>query len=210
MLKTLLIRIKLWLLSLLWRVKYRLFPERLPINSDGKVYLHLGAGNKASPEFINIDAVPFKHTHHVQDISDLSRFPSGSVDMIYASHVIEHLPRKKLVSILSEWRRVLKAGGVLRFGVPDFDRLIEMYQASDNDVESVVNQLMGQDSEYDDHHSIWNRAYAESILKRAGFSEVRAWDPESVDHHEFTDKTNRAYEIGGRKIPFSLNLEAVA
>lgn len=201
--------LKFFLLGLVWRIKYSLVPERMPRNKDGKVYLNLGCGEYTDVEFINMDAVPFRKTHIVGDIQNLGMFPTGSVDMMYASHVIEHVPRGNLTKTLREWHRVLKPGGVLRFGVPDFDALIQMYQRSGNDVESIVNQLLGQDGEYDDHHTIWNRAYAEKILREAGFREVREWEPGEAEHHNFTDKTNRAFKIEGERIPISLNLEAI-
>lgn len=204
-----LIRFKLFLLRLFWRLKYSFFREKLPRNKDGKVYLNVGSGANTSPEFINIDAIPFPKTHLVADIQNLSTFPSESVDMIYASHVLEHIPRGKLEQTLLEWNRVLKRGGVLRFGVPDFDSLIAIYKESGNNVEKIVSQLMGEDGEYDDHHTIWNRSFAEKVLRKTGFGEVREWDPKTADRHAFNDKTSRFYEEGGKSIAISLNLEAV-
>lgn len=208
-LKTFLIHVKLGAVRLFWRLRFMVSAPSLPKNADGKVYLNLGCSDRTSKEFINIDAVPSRYTNYVQNIEDLSRFPDNSVDMVYASHVIEHIPRGKLLTVLREWHRVVKPGGVLRFGVPDFDAIIEMYLASGKDTHSVVRQLMGEDGEYDDHHSIWNLAYAEQVMKDAGFSSVRPWDPKTANHHDFKDKTMRAYQIDGRSIPFSLNLEAV-
>lgn len=193
----------------IWRIKYAIWPPRIPKNADGKVYINLGCGNYTSPEFLNIDAVPFKHTHKLGNIEDLSDFPSNSADMIYASHVIEHIPRNDVLKSFKEWHRVLKPGGILRFGVPDFDRLIEIYNASNKKPESIENQLLGQNEGYDDHHTIWNFDYAERMLRKAGFTgEVRRWDADNVDHHSFKDKTNRFAEIGDKRIPISLNVEA--
>jgi len=204
-----LIALKLYLLGVLWRVKYSMFRETMPKNKDGKVYLNLGCGDRSGPEFINMDAVSFAHTHIVGNILDLRRFPSQSVDLIYASHVMEHIPRNRLEATLREWNRVLKLGGILRFGVPDFDGLIEIYRRSGNNTESIVNQLLGQDGEYDDHHTIWNRAYADQVLSRAGFSHVRPWDPKTVDNHGFKDKTSRVFTDATGTVLISLNLEAV-
>lgn len=194
----------------IWRLKYMFFKAEIPKNSDGRVYINLGSGNYTSPEFLNIDAVPFKHTHMLGEIQDLSRFPSNTADMIYASHVIEHLPRHEIVASFKEWYRVLKPGGFLRFGVPDFDSLIEIYNANGKKIESIESQLLGQGvSGYDDHHTIWNMAYAEKLLRAAGFTGViKQWDPEKAEHHTFTDKTNRFFEVNGKKIPISLNVEA--
>ncbi len=194
----------------LWRLKYAISRPEMPTNADGKVYINIGSGNYTSPEFINIDAVPFRHTHIVGDIIDLSDFPSNSADMIYASHVIEHIPRGELVASFKEWHRVLKPGGFLRFGVPDFDRLVEIYNASNKMPESIEGQLLGQgQSGYDDHHTIWNFEYAQRILHAAGFKgEIRRWNANNAPHHSFTDKSNRVTNVGGKVIPISLNIEA--
>jgi predicted SAM-dependent methyltransferase len=173
------------------------------------VYVNLGAGRNTSGEFINIDTRPLPHTHHIHGVEELPMFNDESVDLLYASHLLEHVEREKLDKTLEEWHRVLKYGGILRFGVPDFDSLIEVYRLSGNNVESVVNQIMGAGAPYDDHHTIWNFDYAEAVLKRVGFREVRRWTPETVDHHDFIDKTMRTVHISGREIPISLNVEAV-
>lgn len=196
------------ILRAFYRAKYVFFREQFPKNSDGKTYLNLGCGPASSSEFINIDASPSAKTHILTDIQNLPMFKSNSVDLIYASHVIEHIPRGNLHNTLAEWFRVLKPGGILRFGVPHFDRLIEAYHASGNDVEVIVSQLLGQDGLYDDHHTIWNEAFAIKVLTQAGFTNVEAWDPASIDHHTFMDKTNRVLEVGEKKIPISLNLQA--
>ena len=49
------------------------------------------------------------------------RIPHGTatVDIVYSSHMIEHLDRREAASFLAECRRVLKPGGVLRLVAPD-------------------------------------------------------------------------------------------
>jgi SAM-dependent methyltransferase len=182
---------------------------KIPVNENGKVYVNLGCGVNTSKEFINVDARGFPHTHYIHDVQDLSMFKNESVDLLYASHLLEHVPRSEVRKTLSEWYRVLKDGGILRFGVPNFDNLIEIYQVSGKDVDSIVNQLMGGDGVYDDHHTIWNIAYAKKNLERVGFSEVREWSPNEVEHHNFTDKTMRKFMFNGKEINISLNVEAI-
>lgn len=209
MLKGKFVKTKMAIKQALYRFKYLVSRPAYPATPDGKVYVNIGCGVNTGPEFINVDAVPQAKTHVIADARHLPMFADNSVDLIYASHVIEHFPRGQVTVALAEWLRMLKPGGVLRFGVPDFDQLIRIYQKSGNDIGSVVNQLMGQDGEWDDHHTIWNKAYAEKLLQEVGYAEVRVWDVATADHHAFTDKTSRVYEVGGEHIPFSLNLEAV-
>ncbi len=188
--------------------RYFITPS-LPVNEDGKVYVNLGSGVNTSKEFVNVDTRPMPHIHYVHPIEELPMFPSNSVDLLYASHVLEHIPREDLIKTLREWRRVLKPSGKLRFGVPDFDGLLTVYERSGRDVNSIVNQLLGQSAPYDDHHTIWNFQYAVETLEKAGFKKVCTWDPKDVDHHEFVDKTARTIAFGVSEVTISLNIEAV-
>ena len=54
-----------------------------------------------------------------QDASKRLAYGSGSVDKIYSSHFLEHLPYDKALGVLRECRRVLKPGGIFRLVVPD-------------------------------------------------------------------------------------------
>lgn len=190
-------------------LRRKFIKPKIPINDDGKVYVNLGCGVNTSKEFINVDTRGFPHTHYIHDVRDLQMFGNESVDLLYASHLLEHVPRREVKKTLSEWYRVIKRGGVLRFGVPNFDGLIEIYHSSNNDVESIVSQLLGGDGEYDDHHTIWNYRYAEKILKEVGFKEIKIWDPKEVTHHDFIDKTMRKFESEENVIDISLNIEAM-
>ena len=54
-------------------------------------------------------------------------FADGSVDVVYHSHVLEHLDRDAVPAFLSEAWRVLKPGGVHRIVVPDFEKRCRLY-----------------------------------------------------------------------------------
>jgi predicted SAM-dependent methyltransferase len=190
-------------------VKRAMVTPPLPVNADGKLYVNLGAGANTSSEFVNIDTRPMPHTHYIHEVEKLPMLASNSVDLLYASHLLEHVPRNDVQAALTEWYRVLKPGGILRFGVPHFDGLVEVYERSGRNVNTIVNQLMGQDAPYDDHHTIWNMAFAQEILLNAGFKEVHLWDPKTVGHHDFIDKTMRSVVLGDKEIVISLNIEAV-
>lgn len=207
--KIFLIGAKIKMYYFYWAIKRHFITPKFPINKDGKRYVNLGCGVNTSKEFINVDTIPLPHIHHINNIQKLFMFPNNSVDFIYASHAMEHIPRSKLVKSLKDWYRVLKPGGVLRFGVPNFDKLIEVYQASERNVDSIINQLMGSEGEHDDHHTIWNLEYAKTILKETGFKEIREWDYKNIEHHDFKDKTSRIMKAGNKEILISLNLEAI-
>ncbi|MES3031018.1 MAG: methyltransferase domain-containing protein [Patescibacteria group bacterium] len=187
----------------------KIHAPKIPVNSEGKVYVNLGCGKNTSKEFINIDTRTMPNVHYIAEVQKLPMLKNNSVDLLYASHLLEHIPRNEVPMTLGEWYRVLKPGGVLRFGVPDFDALIKVYGLSQNDVTSIENQLLGQTAPYDDHHTIWNFNYAEKLLKEANFRTIRTWDYKTATHHDFIDKSMREVQVAGESILISLNIEAV-
>ena len=190
--------------------KRRLHSPSPPKNINGKVYIHLGCGRINAPGFINVDAIGYPHVHYIQEVDDLSRFPNKYADLIYASHVLEHISHKHLSKVLSEWRRVLKGGGILRISVPDFDKLIEVYSSEDEDILAIMMPLMGgQDYSHNFHKTVFNRKYLTELFLSVGFRVVREWDPGKVELHAFEDWATRPIEIRGKKYPISLNLEGV-
>jgi predicted SAM-dependent methyltransferase len=187
--------------------KRRFASPPLPRNPDGKVYVHLGCGQIASPEFINVDTCPAPHVHYVQDACDLSVFPDDHADLLYACHLLEHIDRENLKRVLWEWSRVLKPGGILRLSVPDFDRLVAAYRACGNDVESICGPLMGAWLDYNPHRMIFNYEFLARLMRESGFCDIHRWDPAGVDHHAFDDWASKAIRRDGREFHISLNVE---
>lgn len=185
--------------------------RRLPIGPDGEVRLHIGCGEVAAPGFINVDARYFPHVHLFRkDVADLRGFADGTVDMIYLSHVLEHVRRRRQREVLSCYFRKLKPGGVLRLGVPDLDVLLRIYEESGRDVRSIEQPLMGeQDYDLNCHFMVYNERYLRELLLSAGFRDVRRWDPARDGLHDFEDWSSRPIEIDGRRYAPSLNLEGV-
>ena len=192
-------------------LRRRFVKPAIPKNADGKVLIHIGCGLRNSPEFINIDARPLAHVHiATDDITSLGDFQTGTVDLVYMCHILEHIRKDDLKNVLLEMNRVLKDGGVLRISVPDFDKLIEVYNASAKDVNAISNQLMGgQDHEYNIHYSVFNRGRLSELLREAGFHKVVPWDPDNCEYHDFKDRASRKMKVNGEEIMISLNLEAI-
>lgn len=182
-----------------------------PANHDGEVLLHIGCGKVNSPEFTNIDALPYPHVHVVTDnITELPQFADETVDLVYMCHILEHIRMPRLRQVLNEMKRMLKVGGVLRLSVPDFDRLIEVYHEAGGDLDAITKQLMGgQESDYNTHYAVFNHRSLSSLLHEAGFRTVRPWDPSNCRHHDFKDKACKIMRAGDRDVAISLNLEAV-
>jgi predicted SAM-dependent methyltransferase len=206
--------LKRWRRSLKTRLSFfrrRLRDPRCPVNPGGEVFLHIGCGKVNSPEFINVDALPYPHVHIVTDrITELAQFADGTVDLVYMCHILEHIRTPRVLEVLNEMRRMLKVGGVLRLSVPDFDRLIDVYREAGGDLDAIRMQLMGgQESDYNTHYGVFNHRSLSNLLHEAGFRTVQTWDPSDCRHHDFRDKACKVMKVGGREIAISLNLEAV-
>jgi hypothetical protein len=69
--------------------------------------------------------------------------PSHSVQKIFCSHVIEHLPEDAVDSLFRECFRLLRFGGVARFSCPDLEKAIAQHRAGMCDpANEVVTRTM--------------------------------------------------------------------
>lgn len=183
---------------------------KFPSNIDHQINLHLGCGMVKHPSFINIDGRAASHIHFVRAIDDLKPFQNQTVDLIYASHCLEHFPFNKIPHVLLEWQRVLKLGGILRLSVPDFDLLLDIYDKNNKELETIMMPLLGgQDYPTNFHMTVFNQQYLTKILKNAGFSTVQQWEPGSSYLTTLNDWSCRSVIINGTAYPVSLNLEAI-
>ena len=57
--------------------------------------LHIG-GVQSKEGWKILNSQKFPNVDYLGDISDLSQFEDGQFDEIYASHVLEHVPQKKI------------------------------------------------------------------------------------------------------------------
>ncbi len=84
------------------------------------------AGNREFAAFARRHGIRWADAaHHIP-------YADGTVDVIYSSHMIEHLDRLDARSFLAECRRVLKPGGILRVAVPDVSLTVRDYVADGN------------------------------------------------------------------------------
>jgi predicted SAM-dependent methyltransferase len=65
----------------------------------------------------------------------------NSVEVIYSSHMLEHLDRYQASKFLAEVRRVLRPGGILRLALPDIRKKVDGYLAS-GDADAFMEQML--------------------------------------------------------------------
>lgn len=183
------------------------FKKRLPKSNIVKV--HLGCGSVNHPDFINIDGYPHSHVHFVGRIDKLPMLKDSSVDLIYASHCLEHFHYRRTREILMEWRRVLKKQGDIFLSVPDLDKLVGIYQQTGNNPELIIEQLMGgQNNKYNYHFNAFNKTSLSQMLTEVGFDQIEEWSHPYFDGEVIVDFSSYRKKIGKKSFPVSLNLRA--
>lgn len=172
--------------------------------------LHLGCGKRFIPGYVHVDAIAHPHVDHVGPVDDLGFVADASVDVIYQCHLLEHFKRADTVRVLREWHRVLRPGGVLRTAVPDFAKLVEIYQRT-ADLQLVIGGLYGrQDYEFNIHYTTFDEPTLTRVLHEAGFTDVRRYDWRATEHAD-VDDYSQAYiphMDKDRGTLISLNVEA--
>ena len=79
--------------------------------------LNLGSGRNQREDCLNVDATYYPGIQKVVNLRDYPwPWENESIDGIYASHVIEHMPCQE--QFIWECLRILKKGGFLRLNVP--------------------------------------------------------------------------------------------
>lgn len=66
----------------------------------------------------------------------------NSVEVLYASHLLEHLDKEESSFFLKECRRILIHGGILRISVPDLGKKIDRYIKTGNSDEFILSLLL--------------------------------------------------------------------
>ncbi len=169
--------------------------------------LHLGCGTKRLPDFVHVDIRPEVKPDIVASVTDLSIIKDNTVELIYFCHGLEHIPYAGVQDVLSEWRRVLKPGGVLRLAMPDMEAMAEMYIGEGVALKTIRYAISGgQDYPANFHYSVWDFWSLIEELRRASYIDVHKYDPLVTLPPGYRDWS--VIKIAGHSI--SLNVEATA
>jgi predicted SAM-dependent methyltransferase len=118
--------------------------------------------------------------------------PDQSVHFVYSSHLLEHLDRSTGRQLLEECWRILRPGGVARFGVPDLEVAWELYVHGDkermlHDFFFVTGATGLSQHRYAYDFELLSRALLEAgfvDVHRVHFGEGAVPDLESLDNRQ--------------------------
>jgi predicted SAM-dependent methyltransferase len=174
--------------------------------------LNLGCGwRDFGLDWVHIDGGDYPHLNS-KDIVNLP-YEDSSVDLIYASHVLEYFNREEAKELLTKWHSKLKPGGVIRLAVPNFEAMVKLYLEKGYPLSKFLGPLygkmpMGEQTIY--HKTTYDFQELESLLKVLTFSNIETYDWEDTEHALFDDHS-QAYiphmdKVNGTLI--SLNVQA--
>jgi SAM-dependent methyltransferase len=143
--------------------------------------LNWGCGSQPEPGWINSDRKQAPGIDISCDIREGLPLADASIDYAVSIHALPEVPYPDLVPVLAELRRVLKPGGVLRLGLPNVERAFDAYRRGDRDwflipdeeMRSVGGKLIAQLVWYGYSRTLFVPEFAEELLRRAGFAQVR-------------------------------------
>jgi len=149
-----------------------------------------------------LEYVKFAKKNNIRHANVVKRIPvpDSSVDVLYSSHMLEHLDDFEARLFLGEARRVLRRGGVLRIAVPDLRALVDVYMQSGDADRFVAATLLAVPKSRGfagriksaiigarHHHWMYDAESLCALLSRNGFLEptrVRAGETRIVEPGE--------------------------
>lgn len=85
-------------------------------------------GKRQHPGWKTLNCRAGKEIDYVCDITKpLRKVPQRAFDLVYMSHVLEHVPWFNTVATLKNIRAVIAPGGSIEVWVPDFAKIVEQY-----------------------------------------------------------------------------------
>ncbi|HLZ34396.1 MAG TPA: methyltransferase domain-containing protein [Nitrospira sp.] len=123
---------------------------------------NLGCGNQICSGWINIDIVRTGPGVMVHDLSTGIPLPDASCEVVYHSHVLEHLKRPEAQFFMRECFRVLKPGGVLRVAVPDLEQICRQY------LQTLDQALAGEPHAAYDYEWIMLELFDQMVRQQSG------------------------------------------
>jgi len=173
-----------WPVEILDKEEVEKGPIPLP-KPDGLVKLNVGSFINCFHGWVNIDRLDLSefarrngYTFKQLDVRNGLPYQDESVDIILASHFLEHLNREEGEQFLKECFRVLKPRGVIRLSVPDSKLLVQKYlkgeimeyrhvnvgvENAGDEAEALFHLLLAG------HKTVYDEKSLKGLLEKIGF-----------------------------------------
>lgn len=139
--------------------------------------LNWGCGGHTAPGWINVDVKEGSGIDVTCDVLKGLPLATDSIDYAVSIHALPEIHFDDQVSVLTELKRVLRPGGVLRLGLPDLLKGVRAYERGDRDyflvpdedAASMGAKLVTQLIWYGYSRTLFTPEFAIELLGRAGF-----------------------------------------
>jgi len=141
--------------------------ERKPLR------LNLGCGHLPQEGYVNVDGRELPGVDLVADATALPIDP-GTVDEIFASHLVEHFPLRYLKDVLLPyWYVMLVPGGILRLILPDAEGMLKAHAEGEMSFDDLALVMFGK-QDYDGyfHFAMFTPDSIKQLLECVGFASV--------------------------------------
>ena len=175
------------------------------------VKINMGCGwRNFGSDWVHIDGGDYDHIDY-KSLTALE-FEDNSVDLIYASHVLEYFDRVESEGVLSEWARVLQKDATLRLAVPNFSALNLLYITGDLQLDNLLGPLYGRMPMAEQtiyHKTAYDLVSLKLHLEQNGFYDVKEYDWRETEHADFDDHSQAYYPHMDKEngVLVSLNVE---
>ena len=132
----------------------------------------IGVGDrKVMNGSIGVDIRKTKNTDIIADAHHLP-FKNSSFDHVYSSHTIEHFSHQEIESILYEWIRILKEGGVFEIRCPDLRARTLLFFI--NPSIANIKNIYGEQNYPENYHKCgFSYAVLKSLLIKCGIKKIK-------------------------------------
>ena len=140
--------------------------------------LHIGCGDKYLQNWCNVDIIGPPHTK-ADEIFSLTDYPldENTYEIIYMSHVLEHVWRSDVPAVLRRLYLALRPRGTLLVSVPDLVKVAAWVQ--ENPPRDPNGPIFGDynkgSAECDRHKFVYYEAALKSLFIVAGFESPNLW-----------------------------------
>lgn len=141
--------------------------------------LNLGCGTRYRPDWVNVDFTSTNEAVIAADLTEGLPFRDQSFDVVYHSHLLEHIAKDKAANFIEECYRVLRPNGILRVVVPDLEAMTRNYLLALENARAGIDRW--------DHNYDWMmlEMYDQVVRNRSGGKMVRYLVDASLPNEEY-------------------------
>lgn len=194
--------------KLLWQIFAKIIINKINLKKNERKVsrcLVIGPGTERIQGFESLDINVGRDIDYVLDCSKKLPFKNETFEVIYASHVLEHVPWYMVEGTLKEWARILTTGGQLEIWVPNGVKICKAFVDAELFEKNYIHidgwyrfnpnkdpcvWAAGRIFAYGDGHGNpsspnWHKAlfslrYLTLLMSKAGLSDIRKIEREEI------------------------------